>query len=89
MNFWQELQRRRVYRLAALYIVAAWLFIQIADVFFPAWGIPPTALRFLIIAVGLCFPIALVFGWTFDVTGKGIVRTPAASPDPVPALGRP
>ena len=81
MNFWQELQRRRVYRLAALYIVAAWLLIQVADVFFPAWGIPPTALRFLIIALALCFPIALVFAWTFDVTSKGIVRTPAASQD--------
>jgi len=75
MKFWQELRRRRVYRLAALYIVGAWLSIQVGDIFFPAWGVPDTALRYLIMAAALCFPIALVFGWFFDITSGGIVRT--------------
>jgi len=75
MGFWQELRRRRVHRMSGFYIVGAWLIIQVADVFFPAWGLPETALRFLIVAAILCFPIALIFAWTFDITSAGIVKT--------------
>jgi TolB-like protein/Flp pilus assembly protein TadD len=78
MGFWRELQRRRVYRMAGFYVVGAWLVIQVADVFFPAWGLPETALRFLIVATILCFPIALVFSWAFDITTSGIVKTEPA-----------
>ena len=83
MSIWQELRRRRVYRMAGFYVVGAWLVIQVADVFFPAWGLPETALRFLIIAAILCFPIALVFSWTFDITSSGIVKTEPADPGEV------
>ena len=79
LNFWQELRRRRVYRLAGFYIVGAWLVIQVADISFPAWGVPETALRYLFIAAAACFPIALIFSWYYDVTSKGIIRTEAAS----------
>ena len=75
MMFWQELRRRRVYRMAGLYIVAAWLVIQVADISFPAWGVPETALRYLFIAAAACFPVALIFSWYYDITPKGIVRT--------------
>ena len=78
MGFWQELRRRRVYRMAGFYVVGAWLGIQVADVFFPAWGLPETALRFLIVATILCFPIALIFSWIFDITISGIVKTEPA-----------
>jgi hypothetical protein len=83
MGFWQELRRRRVYRMSGLYVVGAWLIIQVADVFFPAWGLPETALRFLIIAAILCFPIALIFSWTFDITASGVVKTEPADPGEV------
>ena len=83
MNFWADLRRRRVYRLAAIYIVGAWLVLQVADIFFPAWGVPDTAMRYLIIAAALCFPIALVFGWFFDITAGSIVRTREAGEDEV------
>jgi TolB-like protein/Flp pilus assembly protein TadD len=66
--------------MSGFYVVGAWLIIQVADVFFPAWGLPETALRFLIIATILCFPIALVFSWTFDLTTSGIVKTEPADP---------
>ena len=79
MGFWQELRRRRVYRMAGFYVVGAWLVIQVADVFFPAWGLPDTAVRFLIIAATACFPIALIFSWVFDITTSGIVRTEPAN----------
>ena len=68
MKFWQDLRRRRVLRFAGLYIVGAWVVIQVADVFFPAWGIPDAALRYLFYAALACFPIALVFSWFYDIT---------------------
>jgi TolB-like protein/tetratricopeptide (TPR) repeat protein len=73
-----------MFRVAGLYVVGAWIVIEVASVFFPAWGIPDTALRYLIIAAALCFPIALVFGWIFDITPAGIVRTRKAGPDEAP-----
>jgi TolB-like protein/Tfp pilus assembly protein PilF len=76
MNLLQDLSRRRVFRFAGLYIVGAWLAIQVGSVFFPAWGIPETALRYFIIAAVVCFPLALVFSWRYDITSKGLVRTP-------------
>lgn len=78
MKFLQELRRRRVFRLAGLYIVGAWLVIQVADISFPAWGVPETALRYLFIAAAACFPIALIFSWYYDITARGIVRTEPA-----------
>ncbi len=90
MNFWQEIRRRRVFRTVGLYIVGAWLVIQVADIFFPAWTIPETAIRYLIIAAAALFPIALFFGWRYDITSRGIVRTePSGSTDAIdPGLHR-
>jgi hypothetical protein len=79
-KFLYDLNRRRVFRLAGLYIVGAWLAIQVASVFFPAWGIPETALRYFILAAIICFPLALVFGWRYDITSQGLVRTPPSVP---------
>lgn len=79
MKVWRELRRRKVFRTAGLYIVGAWLVIQVADIFFPAWGFPETAIRYLFIAAAACFPVALVFGWFFDITPQGITRTESSS----------
>ena len=68
-----------MFRLAGLYIVGAWVVIQVAEALFLAWGIPETANRFVFIAAALCFPIVLVFGWVYDVTSSGIVRTRPAT----------
>jgi TolB-like protein/tetratricopeptide (TPR) repeat protein len=85
-----ELRRRRVFRLAGLYIVGAWVAIQVADIAFEALGIPGSALRFLFLAAALLFPVALLFGWIFDITPQGIVRTRRALPDDLaPALKTP
>ncbi|NIV18767.1 MAG: hypothetical protein GWN47_10270, partial [Woeseiaceae bacterium] len=78
-GFFGELRRRGVFRVAAVYIIAAWLVIQVADVFFPAWNVPEVALRYLLTAAILGFPIALVFGWLYDITPEGIQRTPDAN----------
>jgi TolB-like protein len=70
-----DLRRRHVFRVAALYIVGAWLLLQIADVIFPGLGIPEEAIRFVMIGVLIGFPIALVIGWMYEITPDGIVRT--------------
>ncbi|MEM1262886.1 MAG: tetratricopeptide repeat protein [Pseudomonadota bacterium] len=74
-TFFKELRRRRTFRTAGLYVVGAWLVMQVADLFFPAWGLPDSALNVLLVTAVLGFPIALVFGWLFDITDNGIVRT--------------
>ena len=76
-GFIRELRRRKVFRMAGFYIVGAWLVMQAADVFFPAWGLPDAALNILLIAAVVGFPLALVFGWFYDVTTHGVVRTAA------------
>lgn len=75
-----ELRRRRVFRTAALYVVGAWLVMQVADVTFPALDIPERALRYVLFAALAGFPAALVFGWFYDIGPGGIRRTPKAGP---------
>jgi TolB-like protein/tetratricopeptide (TPR) repeat protein len=76
-GFVRELRRRRVLHTAGLYILGGWLVMQAADVFFPAWGLPDAAINVLLVTAILGFPVALVFGWFYDITANGIVRTPA------------
>ncbi len=71
----REFRRRRVFTTAGLYVVGAWLVMQAADVFFPGWGIPDTGINVLLIAAIVGFPLALVFGWFFNITAHGIRRT--------------
>src|SRR5437868_9777660 len=79
-GFFQELQRRKVYRVAAAYIVAAGFLIQIASAAFPAWELPNWSLRFVISLLLIGFPIALLLAWAYDVTPQGIRVTPSVSP---------
>jgi TolB-like protein/Flp pilus assembly protein TadD len=82
-KFANELQRRRVFSTATIYIVAAWLVVQVADTAFPGMNIPEEAIRYVWIAAILGLPIAVIFGWKFDISTKGIKRTPPAdSADP-------
>jgi hypothetical protein len=74
-----ELRRRRVFRTAGFYIVGAWVALQVSDLAFASWGLPDTTLRFVWIAAIVLFPLVLVFGWRYDITANGIVRTPPAS----------
>ncbi len=81
MTLVRELRRRRVFRTAALYILGARLLLQVADVLFPGFGIPGSAIRVLVWSAVLGVPIALVFGWFFDVSSSGIRRTSPLRPD--------
>jgi TolB-like protein/Flp pilus assembly protein TadD len=73
-NFFAELKRRNVYKVAVAYAVAAWLFIQAASIFLPAFDAPPWAMKACIIVLMLGFPVALVLSWAFEITPEGIKR---------------
>src|SRR5215471_829977 len=77
-GFFQELQRRKVYRVAAAYIVAAGFIIQIASAVFPAWEMPNWTLRLVIVLLLIGFPVALILAWAYDVTPQGIQAAPKA-----------
>jgi TolB-like protein/Tfp pilus assembly protein PilF len=75
-GFFQELQRRKVYRVAAAYIVAAGFLIQMASATFPAWELPNWSLRLVIALLLIGFPITLILAWAYDITAEGIQITP-------------
>jgi TolB-like protein/Flp pilus assembly protein TadD len=75
-GFFGEVRRRKVYRVAAAYIIAAGGVIQLASAAFPAWELPSWTLRVLIVCLLMGFPVALVLAWAFDITGDGIEITP-------------
>ncbi len=81
-NFFGELKRRKVYRVAVAYAVAAWLVIQIATQTFPFLDIPNWTVRLIIILTVLGFPVALILSWAFDLTVHGIKRTEDIDPEP-------
>jgi TolB-like protein/Flp pilus assembly protein TadD len=71
-GFFEELQRRKVYRVAAAYIIAAGFIIQIGSAVFPAWELPNWSLRLVVVFLLIGFPIALILAWAYDVTPQGI-----------------
>jgi len=75
-GFFEEVKRRKVYRVAAAYIVAAGGIIQLASATFPAWELPNWSLRLVILLLLVGFPIALILAWAFDITPQGIRATP-------------
>jgi TolB-like protein len=81
-NFFGELKRRNVYKVAVAYAVVAWLLIQIATQVFPFLEIPTWVVRLVIALVAIGFPIALVIAWAFEATPEGIKRTAAADARP-------
>jgi TolB-like protein/Tfp pilus assembly protein PilF len=75
-GFFEEVKRRKVYRVAAAYVIAAGGVIQLASAAFPAWDLPNWALRLVIAVLLLGFPIALVLAWAYDITAQGVRATP-------------
>src|SRR5438128_8242177 len=74
-NFFAELKRRNVYKVAVAYAIVGWLLVQIATQVFPFLEIPNWVVRLVIALVAIGFPIALVIAWAFEVTPEGIKRT--------------
>ena len=75
MTLFEELKRRKVFRVAATYAVVAWILMQIGEVTFPALNIPDWVMSTLVVVLLAGFPIAVIFAWIFDRTTDGLVKT--------------
>ncbi len=80
-NFFAELKRRNVYKVAVAYAVVGWLLIQVATQVFPFFGIPNWSIRLIILLLILGFPVALVLAWAFEITPEGIKRAEDVLPN--------
>src|SRR5437870_1149728 len=80
-NFFAELKRRNVYKVAVAYAVVSWLVVQAASLLFVTFEAPPWAMKIFVIAVALGFPIALVLAWAFELTPEGIKRAEDVLPN--------
>jgi len=74
-QFLRELRQRKVLRTVALYVIAAWVTLQIADLALPGLGIPEVAIRYVWVGAFLGLPLAVLFGWLYQITPKGIIRS--------------
>lgn len=78
-HFFRELRRRHVLETAGIYVAAGWLLIEVADILFPVFGVPESALRIVVVSVFSGFPVILVLSWVFDISLRGLIRTPDAA----------
>ena len=74
MSLLAELKRRNVIRMAGLYIVGAWVVVQVAETLLPILEVPNWVLRALIILLALGFVPTLVFSWLYELTPEGLKR---------------
>src|SRR2546422_9724035 len=74
-NFFAELKRRNVYKVAVAYASVGWLLVQVATQVFPFFEIPNWAVRLIVLMIVIGFPIALVIAWAFELTPEGLKRT--------------
>jgi adenylate cyclase len=82
-HWWAELRRRKVVRVAVAYLVVAWLVIQVAAETFEPLGLPAWSMRLVIVIAALGLPLAVVLAWVFDLTARGLERTPEVAATPV------
>ena len=83
-RFLAELKHRNVYRAAVVYAAVGWMLLEAADVVLPRLGLPDWTVNVVLAVVILCFPLAIVFAWIFDLSPRGIVRT-----EPLSLAGQP
>jgi len=75
MNFFAELKRRNVYKVAVAYAVAGWALAQGIAQVFPVFDVPNWAIRLIVLLIIIGFPIALILAWAFELTPEGLKRT--------------
>ena len=88
MNFFSELKRRNVYKVAVAYAVVGWLLIQVTATIVPALHMPEVITTAVVVVVLLGFPVALVIAWAFEMTPDGMKRTDEVQHDSVPRWSR-
>jgi hypothetical protein len=69
-NFVGELKRRNVYKVAIAYAVVAWFLTQLTTQLFPFFEIPNSAVRFVVVALAVGFPIAMLLAWVYEFTAS-------------------
>ena len=77
MSLIQELRKRNVFRVAAAYLVVAWLLLQLTDVVFENVNAPDWVMQVIMLLLAIGFPVALLLAWAFDLTPDGIKRDPS------------
>ena len=87
MSFIAELKRRKVFRVAAAYLVAAWLLIQIVETVFPAFGLDNASFRILVIALAIGIVPVVVLAWAFELSRSGL-QLDRPSDDDIPVEAR-
>ncbi len=80
-NFFAELKRRNVYKVAVAYAVIAWLLIQAASILFPTFEAPAWVMKVFVVVIVLGFPVALILAWAFELTPEGIKRAEDVTPE--------
>src|SRR5438034_8507946 len=75
INFFAELKRRNVYKVAVAYAIVGWLLVQVATQVFPFFEIPNWAARLIVLTIIIGFLIALIIAWAFELTPEGLKRT--------------
>ena len=80
-NFFSELKRRNVYKVAIAYGVVAWLLIQVATQVFPFFEVPNWGIRLIVLFIVIGCPVALILAWAFELTPEGIKRTDEIEPE--------
>src|SRR6266702_1278630 len=85
-NFFAELKRRNVYKVAVAYIVAGWALSQGIAQVLPVFDIPNLVIRLIVLLIIVGLPVALILAWMFEMTPEGIKRT--ATADAMPSTGR-
>jgi adenylate cyclase len=82
-NFFSELKRRNVYKVAITYAVVAWLLVQAASILLPTFEAPTWVMKALVVFLALGFVISVMISWAFEATPEGLKRTENVPPDAV------
>jgi serine/threonine-protein kinase len=85
-NFFSELKRRNVYKVAITYAVVAWLLIQAASILLPTFEAPAWVMKAFVVFLALGFVISVMISWAFEATPEGLKRTENVPPDIAAAL---
>ena len=90
VGFLEQLQKRKVLRVAAAYGVVAWIVLQVADILLPALRLSEDLMTWVVVALAACFPVAIVMAWFFEITPQGLRRDSreAVATRKVTSLGR-
>ena len=83
-QFFQELKRRSVYKVAITYTVVAWLVMQIGSIVLPTIKAPDWVMQALLLFLIVGFPIALILAWAFEMSPDGIIRTTSVAAAEIP-----